>query len=466
MKLFSSFALALAVSAAVAASGALKDDWELWNDAVGDYESGAATNALPVLEALAAKPGANRAERDRAARAAELAAAIRFERAKAATGAAKAEELERAATLAQEAMRADPKNERRNRNFTRATDRLPELRREARAELIAKVAQGKDPGTLLADGVKESRALLKEAATYRTNVAEVAIAKADAAAVRARRLSEIWPPVGEAVAQAITNELEAATLRERLGEAEKKTLAAATAFEDFDVSAYSLIADAEQDFTRYYKMCALPPMAIAEDLTSQSNAWLDIETVNDRAWQQDALDYTRAFRAQFPAWAQAYEQQAEADTNMAPFTAEAQAEISALSTELEKLQIECVKETLPPKQQEAIGIIEKIAKLLPPQKGGGGQGGGQNSEQNQQQKNNQNQQNEQQEDPQNQPNEPEANENEAEKKDESQSGEEPKDEDKSVEAILRKAQERSDEHEAEKKARMRKTKLPPSERDW
>ena len=39
-------------------------------------------------------------------------------------------------------------------------------------------------------------------------------------------------------------------------------------------------------------------------------------------------------------WAQAYEQQAQSDTNKPPFTKEAQAEISALATEVEKLQIE------------------------------------------------------------------------------------------------------------------------------
>ena len=43
-------------------------------------------------------------------------------------------------------------------------------------------------------------------------------------------------------------------------------------------------------------------------------------------------------------------------------------------------------------------------------------------------------------------------------------GEEPGD--KEVEALLKMAQERNDEHEAEKRARMRKMPLPPNERDW
>ena len=43
---------------------------------------------------------------------------------------------------------------------------------------------------------------------------------------------------------------------------------------------------------------------------------------------------------------------------------------------------------------------------------------------------------------------------------------EEKEEDQELEATLKKAQERNDEHEAEKKARMRKAPLPPNERDW
>ena len=44
--------------------------------------------------------------------------------------------------------------------------------------------------------------------------------------------------------------------------------------------------------------------------------------------------------------------------------------------------------------------------------------------------------------------------------------EDEKEVDKDVEAVLRKAKERTEEYEAEKKARMRKARLPPNERDW
>ena len=109
----------------------------------------------------------------------------------------------------------------------------------------------------------------------------------------------------------------------------------------------------------------MPPVAIDEDLVAQSNAWMDVEDFNGRKWQQDALDYTRAFRAKFPAWAQAYEQQSQSDTNKPPFTKEAQGKISALATELEKLQIECASKSLPPSQEKALGLIVQIKELLP-----------------------------------------------------------------------------------------------------
>ena len=37
---------------------------------------------------------------------------------------------------------------------------------------------------------------------------------------------------------------------------------------------------------------------------------------------------------------------------------------------------------------------------------------------------------------------------------------------KEIENVLKKAQERSDEHEAQKKAREMRRRLPPNERDW
>ena len=187
--------------------------------------------------------------------------------------------------------------------------------------------------------------------------------------------------------------------------------------------------------------------------------------------KNDALDFTRAFRAKFPAWARAYEQQAQADTNKPPFTAEDQAKVSALATELEKLQLECVDGDLPPSQERALDLIRQIQELLP-KDGGGGQGDddrqkGENRENGQQQqqspKSDGREEGQPQQDEQNDDGSGDRQEDGEDAK-EDESGQD--DTDKEVDAILRKAQERSDEHEAEKKARMRKAPLPPNERDW
>jgi hypothetical protein len=253
--------------------------------------------------------------------------------------------------------------------------------------------------------------------------------------------------------------------------AKGKTRKFAKELSDLDGNAYSTVSDVEHDFTRFLKLTAMPPAAIGEDLACQSNAWLDVEAFNGRSWQQDALDFTRAFRAKFPAWAQAYEQQAQADTNKPPFTAEDQAKISAYATELEKLQIECCEKSLPPKQEQALELIRKIQELLPKDKNGGGQGQGQGQPppqpQNDKDKQDQDKQNGQNQQQQQKQQQDEGQNKEEDKKDESAGEEQQKDEkDQELEAILKKAQERNDEHEAEKKARMRKAPLPPNERDW
>ena len=416
------------------------------------------TNALRVLKPLMLS-------KTHGARAAEVVAKLEYE----------ASDPESAAIAAQIALRKHPDDPRANRNFTRAIDRLPELRETKHIAEVLKAAQGKDPGGLMMEATAEARGLLTESATYRTNDAAKAVALADSLAARGRKLADAWLPVKEAIARSVTNETQAATILEQLAQAQAKTKKAAKELADLDEGAYSTLSDVEHDCTRFLKLTALPPVAIAEDLTAQSNAWMDVEAFNDRSWQGDALDYTRAFRAKFPAWARAYEQQAQSDTNKPPFTAEDQAKVAALATELEKLQMTCVEEVLPPKQEQAVELIRQIQELLPKDKSGGG---GQNAQQpppNQQnQKNEQKKDDEQKSDAnqdesqtdQRQDQDPQANEDEKEsEKDESSEAEEPK-EDPAVESILKRAQERSDEHEAEKKARMRKAKLPPNERDW
>lgn len=443
--------------AAVAADAPSVTDSEVWNEGVTFYREGDVTNALRVLKPLMLS-------KSHGARAAEVVAKLEYD----------AKNLENAAVAAQIALRRHPDDPRANRNFTRAVDRLPELREEKHVAEVLKAAQGKDPSSLMLTATAEARALMTESATYRTNGAARTVALADSLSARARKLADAWLPVKESISQSVTNETQAATILEQLAQAQEKTKKAAKELGDLDENGYSTMSDVEHDYTRFLKLMALPPVAIAEDLTAQSNAWMDVEAFNDRSWQQDALDYTRAFRAKFPAWARAYEQQAQADTNKPPFTAEDQAKIAALATELEKMQMSCTEEILPPKQEEAVNLIRQIQDLLPKDKNGGGQNAQppppnqqnqKNDQQNKDNRKNDAKENEPQDD-QRQDQDPQADEGEKGSEGaESPETDEPK-EDLAVDAILKKAQERNDEHEAEKRARMRKAKLPPNERDW
>ena len=450
------FQLAAVLSLAFGASAAespAQTDGEVWNEGVTFYRAGDVTNALRVLRPLLLS-------KTHGARAAEVVAKLEYER----------DNLEEAANAAQIALRAAPEDAKANRNFTRATDRLPAIREEEHLKSVMKAAEGKDPGALLLAATKDCRALMSESGAYRTNRAEKAVVLADALAKRAEKLSDAWIPVRELIAQSVTNEEQAATISAQVDAARKKTKDAAKKLSDLDAEAYPLLSDAENDFTRFVKLAIMPPAAMDEDLVAQSNAWLDVEAFNGRSWQQDALDYTRAFRAKFPAWARAYEQQAQSDTNKPPFTAEDQAKISGLATELEKLQLECVEKSLPPNQEEALRIINEIRELLPKDPNGGGQSqqDQQQNQQQQQQNQQQQQQNQQQNQDQQQQQDPQQGDDKDDQKDkdEPDEGDDQNSQDEEVEAVLKKAQERSDEHEAEKKARMRKAPLPPNERDW
>jgi len=453
--------LALSLAVFVTAcedSPAPQTDGEAWNTGVEHYRTGDVTNALRVLRPLMLT-------REHGARAAEVVAKLEYDQGN----------LEAAADAAQIALRAAPADAKANRNFTRATDGLLELREKKHIEQVLKEAQNKDSGSMLQQATCDARALMKGYAAIATNPPAKAVAMSDGFAKRARTLADVWIPVRQVITQSVTNEEQAATILPQIENAQAKTKAAAIGFEDMDESAYSALADAEHDLTRFLKLTIKPPAAIDECEKSQTNAWQNVEAFNGRSWQQDALDYTRSFRAQFPAWARDYEQRAQSDTNMPPFTAEDQAKVSALATELEKLQLECVEKNLPQNQKEALDIIRQIRELLPKDKNGGGQGQ-QNQSQNQQQKQDnkdQNQDKQQQDQQQNQDQQSQSDQTqdqdpqqqEEEKEGEAQeSGEKP--EDKEVEAILKKAQERNDEHEAEKKARMRKAPLPPNARDW
>lgn len=414
-----------------------QSDAEVWNEGVDYYRSGDVTNALRVLRPLMLT-------RSHGARAAEVVAKLELERGN----------NEEAANAAQIALRANPNGAKANRNYTRAVDGLAELRETRLINDVLAQHQGADPSVLMMGATKESRMLMDAIAGYRTNDAVKAVALADELSGRALELSNLWLPVKVAICQAVTNEEQAATIVAQVDQARERTRLAARQTADMEPEAYSTMADVEHDCTRFLKMTILPPEAIGEGMESQSNAWTNAERLNGRDWQQEALDYTRAFRAKFPAWARAYEQQAQNDTNSAPFTAEDQAKISAMATELEKLQMEGLESGDKSVQKRALEMIGEISDLMPKSKSNQpnpAQDG--TPQQNDQGDGQQNGEQEQQSEA-------------ADKEDgEAQSAEQPED-DKEIEAILRKAQERSDEHEADKKARMRKSPLPPNERDW
>jgi len=428
-------------------------DREVWNKGVEAYRANDVTNALRILRPLMFS-------KTHGPRASEVVARLEYDRG----------DREEAVRAAQIALRAAPTDAKANRNFTRAADGLLEARETKRIDAVLKAAQGKDPGALMLSSTKEARRLMDEAAGFRTNAPVRAVALADALERRASNLADSWIPLRQVISESVTNEEQAATILQQIEQAQAVTKRAAKEFGDLGEGAYAEISNAEHDFTRFLKLTALPPTALGEDLQAQSNAWQDVATINGRSWQQDALDFTRAFRGKFPAWAQAYEQRAQSDTNLPPFTKEAQARISALSTEVEKLQIECCAKSLPPSQEKAIELLNEIQKLLPQEKG---KGGGQQNQQQNQQNRQQDQQQDQQQDKQDQS----PQQNESDQQQDQDPNEQPHDEqqadddagkerDEALEAVLKKAQERNDEHEAEKKARMRKAPLSPNERDW
>ncbi len=435
-------------------------DGEVWNRGVDAYRAGDVTNALEILRPLILS-------KTHGPRAAEVSGALAYEQG----------DLESAVRDMQIALRANPEDARANRNYTRAADKVPEVRERKHVEEVMKTLGQQGPDALLGAAAKECRALLKAFPEALTNDATRAVALCEALAKRAEKAADTWIPVKTAIAQSVTNEQQAMTITAQVEEGRAATLKAADALADLNYDGAADLAKSEEIFTRFWKLTAMPPAACAEDIACQTNAYANAENVNGRGWQQEALDFTRQFRRAFPAWAQQYEQQAQADTNKPPFTAEAQAEVSALSTEVEKLQIELTEDksgdaaARGAKQLDVLKKLHRIQELLP----NDGKGGGRNQQQQQQnqpnkdeQKNDPQKNDQQDQQDQQKPEDGQQQDQQEEQDQKEESGEEerqPK-EDQAVEDVLRKAQERSDEHENAKKARMRNVPLPPNERDW
>ncbi len=451
---------------------------DVWNRAYDAYASGNVTNALSILQSRKFPPKYE-------ARAAELIGKILFERMQkdyAENPLAAITNAEEAAVQMQIALRTNPSDARMNRNFTRAVDPLRQLRETAHVAEVLKASQNQGPDQLLGAAVREARSLMTEQGGVLTNAAAVAVAKSEAFAARAKKLSDTWIPVKQTVIQSVTNQQQAAMIVGDVEAARDATKKAAEQLADMNPEAGQTLADVESAVTRFWKAVVMPIEAITEDIMCQTNAFAAVEKFNGRDWQKESLEFTQAFREKFPQWAPQYEQHinqklqeaAKANTNAPPpkpvFTKETQAEIMRLAEEAQKKQEEMVKQELPPVQQEIIEILKKIDELIPRDPSGGGSSQQQNQQnqpqqnQNDQQKND-DQKNEQQNQDQQQNQEEQKEQQQQEKKEEKSQAAEPKDM-KDVEDLLRKAQERSDEHEADKKARARKIPSAPNERDW
>ena len=350
---------------------------------------------------------------------------------------------------------------------------------EAHVKAVLAASQGQDPDQQLGAAVKQARGMMEAASGVLTNEASRALALSEAMSREVERLADVWIPLKEGMVQAMaqnaTNQQQLAYAVNEIEAAREATKKAAVSLADLDPAAQTQLAQAEGALTKFWKLVIMPPAAVDESIIAQTNAFIDAAKINGRAWQPEALDFIKAFRARFPEWAQQYEQQAQADTNKPPFTKEAQAEINALAGEVEKIQISNLKSEDPPSMLDALKKMERILELLPKDKNGGN---GQNNQQQNQDQQNQDQQNKQQDqdkdknkdqdknkdDKQDQQQEEQKQDQQPQQQQGEEKKEQPKDEE--VEALLQKAQDRNDQHENEKKARMKKVPLSPNERDW
>ena len=274
---YSAVAVALLLTATstafATADATCETDGEIWNRGVDFYRAGTYTNALAVLKPLILS-------KTHGARASELVGAIEF-----AEGMKRGGEgvemplasLESAVSGFQYALRSNPADPRMNRNFTRAADRIPELREQARVEKVMKETGRQEPGALLGAGVKDVRALLAEFPASLTNEARRTVAMCDAMAKRAEKLGDTWIAVKTGVAQSVTNEQQAMTINAQVEEARNATESAAVALSDVNPDAQEYLKKAETSFTRFWKLAIMPPAACDESMLAQTNELLKVE---------------------------------------------------------------------------------------------------------------------------------------------------------------------------------------------
>lgn len=448
--LFSALSL---FSAVLSAAEGGEADYAVWNEAVDKYSAGDYTNAIVCLKRIDPSGPFK-------TRVAELSAKINHIFAcQALSPSEKLRLAETASRHAQTVLREKPSDERVRSNFAKTVKNIPAIREQAEMEAAAVKHKGKSPGSLLAHALRSVRAIMKDVSAERPSDSRKAIAAADEAKKKMDEVRSSLMAAGEAVRQAVTNEQSATALAAMLDDSRKKSKSAANQIEDMDGAAYSTLLDVENGIYSFFKLVASPEELIHEDFLSQSNAWSAAEKMNGRDWQSEAHLLTKSFIERFPRWAEQYMAAAAANTNLPPFGAEDKKKIEKLSSEVEKLQSECVKSLLPPKQKEALDKIEEIIKLMP-NRGGSDRNSASDDRQRQQDgRQDQNQRQQQQKAPERQEN------GQAEENEDKSAGRQERPESE-AEDVLRKAKERTDEYESEKKARMRKVRPGPNERDW
>lgn len=468
------FAAILVMTAAHSlAEDAPLTDSDVWNKGVEEYLAGNATNALETLRPITLS-------RTHGPRASEVVGAIEAGIAGEAMGRDDVEgalkAYESSAEAMQRTLRAEPDDDRAMRNFIRAADKLPALRSAARTRAAMKAAEGKSPDALVGAAHREALSIMKAQDGVLTNAPAAAISASEELARRADALSDSWDPLRGVVEASVTNSTQLAELLSRIEGGKAATIDAAEKLADLDPNAASAISSAESSLHDFWLAVVLPPESIAAGIQAQTNAYTKAETENSREWNGEALKLTGAFRSKFPMWASMYEQQAQSDTNKPPFTAEAQAEISALATEVEKLQLGLANPTPATVtgwasygmeesdvQTNVIAKLQRIQDLMP-KDGGGGSGAQEKSSGQDSQPQAGAQQPEADEDEEKDSGASKSEDGEDEPKEAQAAKAEPRDED--AEQMMDRAQRRSDEHEAEKKAAQQRLRLSPNEKDW
>ncbi|MDD4103188.1 MAG: VWA domain-containing protein, partial [Kiritimatiellae bacterium] len=274
------------------------------------------------------------------------------------------EALEEAAAAFQRALHDAPQDERRQRNLTRAVDHLPQARENAH---IAKVLEkhGQSPADTLMDlMLHEQRSIAEAASTLFTNDAPALIAQAESLARRQQEISDLWIPLKQQMLQAVTNQQQQALFASQIELARDSMRGTAQALQDLLPESASEAERLEPLVYPFWQAVAMPPSLIDQDIICQSNAIRSIGAryLKGRDTQTEALSLTVLFRQRFPEWSQQYQQQAQSDTNMPPFTAEDQAKIEAIAENTEKIQQAIVDQK--PTENEKLALQEQALKNL------------------------------------------------------------------------------------------------------